>query len=51
MIVSSAGGDDSVGEVRLVSDGDGLAVVEDSTAAERFLAAGRLPAGPSEVEP
>ena len=27
MIVSSAGGDDSVGEVRLVSDGDGLAVV------------------------
>ena len=51
MIDSTAGGADSVGEVRLVSDGDGFAVVEDSTAAERFLAAGRLPPGPSEVQP
>lgn len=51
MIDSTAGGADSVGEVRLVSDGDGLAVVDNVTAAERFLAAGRLPAGPSKVQP
>ncbi|MFB8227859.1 hypothetical protein [Cellulosimicrobium sp. NPDC055967] len=52
MIDSTAGGADSVGEVRLVSDGDGLAVVENLTAAERFLAAAeRMPAGPSELQP
>ena len=50
MTDSSAGSDDSVGEVRLVSDGDGLAVVDNVTA-ERFLVAGRLPAGPSKVQP
>ncbi|GEM_PF-2379317 len=51
MIDSSAGGGDSVVEVRVVGACDGLAVVENLAAVERFLAAERLPAGRMEARP